>query len=569
MGELGFLTDMAIVLGAALFGGLAARLLKLPVIVGYLLVGVAIGPYGLHLVHEVDNVDTLATIGVVLLMFTLGIEFSLKTLQRIGAVATFGGMIQIIATTGLGFGLGWLLNWSLKESLLFGIFIAMSSTIIVLKTLIERGELGATHGRVMIGILLVQDLSVVPVMIVLHSMGSDVEAFSTTWIWDLLKIISFIVGVAVLGFWVLPRLMKRAAEIRSRELFLLTVVCVALGSGFGAYYVGLSIAMGAFLAGLIVSGSQYAHQARAEIGPLRDIFATLFFVSIGMLVDPSFIWSNPGELGAVVGAIIVGKFLIVSVITWAFGYAPKTALFAGGGLFQIGEFSFILAAVALETSLISDHIYSLTLAAAGITMLLTPFGLGLVSVIYHRLIQRKSVAGLLTARVDPVASEERKQLSGHVVICGYGRTARNLEQVLERRKFPYLVIDIDPRSLDSLRARGVPYIYGDSANLDILAQAQLERARVMVVTFPDPIAARLAVANARRINHRLDIVASVHREEDSEALRELAAAEIVMPEVEAGLEIIRHTLHRFGLTTQEIQYIVNGLREEGSNRGVQ
>jgi len=264
-----------------------------------------------------------------------------------------------------------------------------------------------------------------------------------------------------------------------------------------------------------------------------------------------------------VGVIIAGKFLIVSFITWAFGYAPKTALFAGGGLFQIGEFSFILAAVALEMSLISDHIYSLTLAAAGITMLLTPFGTGLVSGVYHRMIQRKRVAGLLTARVDPVATEERKQLSGHVVICGYGRTAQNLGRVLERRNFPYLVIDIDPRSLESLRGSATPCIYGDAANPDILAQAQLERARVMVITFPDPIAAKLAVANARKINPMLDIVARVHREEDSEALRGLGAAKMVRPELEAGLEIIRHTLHRFGLTAQEIQYIVNILREEG------
>jgi len=264
----------------------------------------------------------------------------------------------------------------------------------------------------------------------------------------------------------------------------------------------------------------------------------------------------------VVGVIIVGKFLIVSVLTWGFGYAPKTALFAGGGLFQIGEFSFILAAVALTTGLISDHLYSLALAAAGITMLLTPFGMGLVSVVYHRLIQRKRMAELLTTRVDPVAPQERKQLSGHVVICGYGRTAQNLVRILERRNFLYLVIDIDPRSLDPLRVRGIPCIYGDAANLDILAQAQLERARVMVVTFPDPIAARLAVANSRRINPRLDIVARVHREEDSEGLRELGAAEMVRPEIEAGLEIIRHTLHRFGLTTQEIQYIVNLLREK-------
>lgn len=560
--ELGLLADMAIVLAAALGGALIARRLKLPIIVGYLVVGVIIGPHGLHLIQNAGDVETLATIGIVLLMFTLGIEFSLKTLRQIGTIATLGGVIQIAATTGLAFGLGWLLHWPLRESLLFGFFMAMSSTIIVLKTLMERGELGTTHGRVMIGILLVQDLSIVPIMIAISSMGSGIEAFSTTWIWDLIKVLSFMGVILILGFWGFPWFMRRVAGGRSRELFLLTVVCVALGAGFGAYYVGLSVALGAFLAGLMVSESQYAHQARAEIGPLRDIFATLFFVSLGMLADPSFIWANPGEVGIVVAVIIAGKFLIISFITRGFGYATKTALFAGGGLFQIGEFSFILAAVALQTDLISEHIYSLTLAAASITMLLTPFGMGLVSSIYHRLIQRKSVAELLTERADPADTEEQKKLSGHVVICGYGQVAQNLGRVLERRNFPYLVIDIDPRSLDPLRARGIPCIYGDAANPDILAQAQLERARVMVIAFPDPIAARLALANARRINPRLDVVSRVHRDEDSEVMRGLGVAKIVRPEIEAGLEIIRHTLHRFGLTTQEIQYIVNMLREE-------
>ncbi len=562
MTELSLLADMAIVLAVALVGALIARRLRLPIIVGYILVGVAIGPHGLHLIHNVGDVETLATIGVVLLMFTLGIEFSLRTLRQIGMIATFGGVIQVAATTGLAFGLGWLLHWPLRESLLFGFFIAMSSTIIVLKTLLERGELGTTHGRVMIGILLMQDLSVVPIMIALYSMGSSVEAFSATWIWDLLKVISFMGVILILGFWGFPWFMRRVTGGRSRELFLLSVVCVAFGAGFGAYYVGLSVALGAFLAGLMVSESQYAHQARAEIGPLRDIFAILFFVSLGMLADPSFIWANPGEVGIVVAVILAAKFLIVSLITWAFGYAPKTALFAGGGLFQIGEFSFVLAAIALETNLVSDNIYSLTLAAASITMLLTPFGMGLVSNVYHRLIQGKRVAEFLTARADPVDVEERKQLSGHVVICGYGQVARNLGKVLERRNFPYLVIDIDSRNLDPLRARGVPCIYGDAANPDILAQVQLEKARVMVVAFPDPIAAKLTVTNARRINPRLDIVSRVHREEDSEVLRGLGVAKIVRPELEAGLEVIRHTLHRYGLTTQEIQYIVNMLREE-------
>jgi len=563
MTELGLLEDMAIVLAAALAGGMIAHRLKLPVIVGYLLVGIAVGPYGLHLIHNIADVETLATIGVVLLMFTVGMEFSLKTLRQIGKVATVGGAAQIIATTGLAFGLGWLLHWPLRESLLFGLFISMSSTIIVLKTLLERGELGSPHGRVMAGILLVQDLSVVIIMLIMPSLSGEGGVFTRAWGWDFLKALSFLAVIFVLGLWVLPWFMRRVTERRSRELFVLTVVCLVFGAAFGAYYVGLSVALGAFLAGLLASEAEYAHQARADIGPLRDIFAILFFVSLGMLADPHFILSNPAEVGIVVAVIIVGKFVIVSVIVWAFGYSGKTTLFAGSGLFQIGEFSFVMAAVALDTGIISNHLYSLTLAAAGITMLLTPFGMALVLGLYHRIIQIGAVSRLFASHTDTGFADESKRMSGHVVVCGYGQVARNLGKVLERRNFPYLVIDIDPRKLDPLRARGIPCIYGDAANPEILARAGLDKARVAVITFPDPIATRLAVANARRINPKLNIVARVHRDDEIAPLRELGVAEMVRPELEAGLEVIRHTLHRFGLTTQEIQYIVNALREEG------
>ncbi len=562
MGELSLLASMAIVLGVALVGGMAARLLRLPVILGYLLSGIVIGPYGLKLVPELGDVETLAEIGVVLLMFTLGIEFSLRTLRQVGKVAILGGAAQIVVTVALGLMVGWLLQWSLTEAVVFGFFIALSSTIIVLKTLMERGELGSPHGRVMIGILLVQDLSVVPMMVILTSLGEPETGVWGSLGWPVLKAVLFLAVVFALGYWVLPQVMKRVAGGRSRELFLLTVVCLSLGAAFGADYVGLSAALGAFLAGLLFSESEYAHQALADIRPLRDIFAILFFVSLGMLADPSFVAENPGEVGAVVAAIVLGKFLIVALVPWAFGYSAKTSLFAGSGLFQIGEFSFILAALALEMDIISNNLYSLTLAAAVITILLTPFGMGLTSKIYHRLIQGQRVSNFLAARLDPVASGQGRQLSSHAVVCGYGRMAKSLGQVLERRNFSYLIIDIDPRVIELARERDIPCIYGDASNPDILARAELERAKVLVVTLPDPIAAKLAVANARRINPRLDIVARVHRDEDTEVLRSLGVAEMVRPELEAGLEVIRHTLHRFGLTMQEIQYIVNTLREE-------
>ena len=562
MEEISLITSLAIVLGVALIAGMAARLLRLPVIVGYLLSGLVIGPFGFGLVPEMEEVETLATIGVVLLMFTLGIEFSLRTLRQMGKIAVLGGALQIAVTIGLGVLVGWLLGWSMREAVVFGLMISLSSTIIVLKTLMDRGELGSAHGRVMIGILLVQDLSVVPMMVFLTSWGEADAATAGALGWTVFKALIFLVGIAGLGLWVLPRVIKRVAGAGSRELFLLAVICIVFGAAYGAHYVGLSIALGAFLAGLLVSQSEFAHQALADIRPLRDLFAIIFFVSLGMLADLDFIVANPGEVAAVVAAIVLGKFVITGLIPRVFGHGLKTCLFVGSGLFQIGEFSFVLAAIALELNAISDDLYSLTLAAALITILLTPFSMGLISRLYYGLTQADRVSKLAAAGADEESGDGSGQLTNHAVICGYGETASSLVQVMDRRHFSYLVIDIDPRALDRAREKGITCIYGDASNPDILARAQLGRARVLIIAFPDPVAARLAVLNARAINPRLDIVARAHRDEDLEVLRGLGVGEVVRPQREAGLEIIRHTLHRFGLTNQEILYIVNTLREE-------
>lgn len=564
MEELGVLTDLIIILIAALIVGMIARRLKLPVILGYLVGGIAVGPYGLSLVDDIGRIETLATIGVVLLLFTLGIEFSLKTLRQMGKVAILGGMAQILATVALGLVVGLLLRWPLMEAIFFGFLIALSSTMIVLKILMERGELNTAHGRIMIGILLVQDLAVVPMMVILPAIGQGGAGLLPALGIAALKAVLFLGAMVVLGFWGLPWVMRRVAGVRSRELFLLTVFGLGIGVAFVTYYFGLSVALGAFVAGLLISESEYAHQALADIVPLRDIFATLFFASLGMLLNPTFLIDNVGMVSAVVIAIIGGKFIIGFFIPRLFGYSPKTMLFVGAGLFQIGEFSFVLAAAALSMGVISNDLYDLTLTSAVITILLTPFALYLASAFYYRLGQRESIAKLLASRPDPsLLTRSGPELSNHVVICGHGRVGQGLAEVLKRRNFSYLVIDSDPRVIDSLRPQQVPCIYGDASNPEILSRAGLPRAKVLVITFPDPIAAELTVRNALKINPKLNVVARVHLDSEAEKLRSLGVAQLVRPEFEAGLEIVRHTLHRYGLSSPEIQFIVNTLREEG------
>ena len=561
MGELGLGLDLIIILAVAIAGGMLARRARLPIILGYLAGGIAVGPYGFGLVHNLETIHTLATIGVILLLFTLGLEFSLKELMRIGRIAILGGIVQILLTAAVGLALGKLLGWVMPEAVFFGFLIALSSTMIVLKTLIERGELDSGHGRIMIGILLVQDLSVVPLMIILPAMGGGGEALWPSLGIASLKAVVFIGVMLLLGIWGLPWLLGRVARERSGELFLLTVVTLCLVAAFGAYFFGLSAAIGAFIAGLLISQSVFARQALANVVPLRDIFVAIFFISLGMLADPRFVAENILAIATVVAVIIMAKFIICSLIPWFFGYSPKTALFVGMGLIQIGEFSFVLAGMGIESGIISPYLYSLTLTSAIITMLLTPFALSFASFLYKRLSQREGFGRLVARRLDPGWQSKQWQLSGHAVICGHGRVGSSLARVLERRNFSYLAIDLDPQVISELHAKGIPCIYGDASNPEILAHAQLNEARVLICTFPDFIAVELTTRNALRINPKLDIVARVHHDADAEIFKGIGISEIVRPEFEASLEITRHTLHRFGLTSLEIQHILSELRE--------
>jgi CPA2 family monovalent cation:H+ antiporter-2 len=432
--------------------------------------------------------------------------------------------------------------------------------MVVLKLLIERGELDTAHGRLMIGILLVQDVAIIPMMAIMPAIGEP--AWASALGVAVLKAVIFIGAMFVLGLWVLPWLMRRVAGFRSRELFLLAIFGLCILVAFVTDHFGISLAFGAFAAGVIISESDYAHQAIAEVVPLRDIFATLFFVSLGMLIDLHFLVDNLAIVSIAAVTIIVGKFAICFVVPRIVGYGAKTMLHTGAGLFQIGEFSFVLAAAALSAGIISNDIYNVTLTSAAITILLTPLAMGAASRLYVYLNQRERFSAAFARRSDP-EPERRLQLNNHVVICGCGRAGRVLGAVLEKRGFTRLVIDEDPRVIDMLRENGVPYIYGDASNPDILSRAMLDKAKVMIITMNDPIAIELAVKNAHAINPKLDIVARVQFDEHADTLREMGVAEIIRPDFEAGLEMVRHTLHRYGLTGAEIQYIINILREGG------
>jgi monovalent cation:H+ antiporter-2, CPA2 family len=557
--------DLIIVLTVAIAGGMLARLLRLPIILGYLAGGIIIGPFGLGLVNDTGTIDLLAQIGVILLLFAIGLEFSLKELLKLGKISIIGGLAQIALTAAAGFGMGWFLNnlgieISVTGSIFFGFMIALSSTMVVLKLLMDRGEIDTTHGRILLGILLVQDISVVPMIIAIQAVGGDSVSLLSAIGIAMAKAIGFITAMLTLGYWGMPWLLKKVAAIRSRELFLLTVIVICLAAAFGTYAVGLSAAFGAFAAGLLISQSSFSRQAFADILPLRDTFAALFFVSLGLLADRDFVFRNIVLLASIVVIIILFKFLIGSAVPRIFGYGHKTALMVGTGLINIGEFAFILALMGVENNIFSREFYNLIIASAILTMLITPFAMSLNSFLYRKLSQTKMFARQLTGRIDPGGHVQDMALSRHAVICGYGTVGRRVAEVMEKQKFTYLVIELDPTIISELNARGIPCIYGDASNPEILAHADLDKARVLVCTVPDYMATKLTTSNARKINPKLDIVARVHRDGDVELLKDVGVTEFVLPFFEGSLEMIRHTLHRFGMTNTEIQYILNTLR---------
>jgi CPA2 family monovalent cation:H+ antiporter-2 len=554
MNQLDPVVGIAILLAAALVGGMIAHRLRQPVVLGYLVVGMAVGPHALGLVTDLAMVEAAATIGVALLMFTLGLEISVSQLRQVGRVGLWGGIAQIVLTFAIGLLVGFtLFRWPLAQSTIFGLVISLSSTAVCLKLLMERGELNSVHGRIMIAILILQDVSVVVMTLVVPLMGGGVENPFLSLAIAAGKAVLFIGLTIVSGLWILPWLMGRIGGVRTRELFLLTVLVICLGAALATQIFGLSMVFGAFLIGLVLRETRFAHQALGEITPLRDIFATLFFVSLGMLLSPAFVLDNLPLIAVTVTAIILIKLLIIFGIVWFFGYSGRIALLAGAGLFQIGEFGFILAQVGANSGLVTDQFYSLILASAIITMLLTPLSINLASWLHPRLVSvtaGRRLANRVTLTEQPV---EQSKEANRVVVAGYGRIGQNVARGLQDAGVPHIIIDIDPERISEARSYGQPRIYGDASNANVLSQVDLGRAKTLVVTFPDPMAVVATVKAALEINPKLNIIARVHRTREAEMLKKIGVTELISPEYEASLEFIERTLVTLGKKKAEIK----------------
>ena len=553
---MGIAADIAIIIVAALAGGLIAQLLRQPLILGYILAGIVVGPYtGGITITEIHNVELLAEIGVALLLFALGLEFSLRELKPVRAVALIGTPIQMLLTIAYGFAVGRLLGLENIPSLWIGAIASLSSTMIILKTMMSRSLIGTLSSRVMIGMLIVQDLAVIPLMIILPQLSHPETGFATLG-WAVLKAAAFLILMIVIGTRIIPRLMLYIASWGSRELFLLSVTAIGLGVGYATYLVGLSFAFGAFVAGMVLSESDYSHQALSDIIPLRDIFGLLFFVSVGMLLDIGFLLANLKAVLVLVLLIVVGKGLIFGILVRCFGYRNVIPLAVGLGLFQIGEFAFVLARTGLATKSISPDLYSLMLSAAVITMILTPFLSLLTAPLYAIRKKRFKSEPIQTINIP------RSGLHHHVVIAGVGRVGSYVAHVLQNLKIDFVLIEMDSHQVNRLKEAGLPLIYGDASQSTILRAAGLAQARLLIITTPSGVASRAVVENARRLNPQIRIITRAENRDSMTILHGLGANEIVQPEFEGGLEMTRLALVSLDMPNHEIKRYTDEIRHD-------
>jgi monovalent cation:H+ antiporter-2, CPA2 family len=556
--DAGLLVDLVAAVLVAFVGGALAQRLGLPVVVGYLLAGVAIGPFtpGFH--ANPHSIDVLAEIGVTFLMFAIGAEFSRSELRRLGRVGLLGGLAQIVATAAIGPALAPLLGLTPFQGVYLGALIALSSTIVALKLLAARGELGSLHGHVALGILVAQDLAVIPMVIVLPHAAAPAGQLAGDLLLAAGEAVALVLGAYLIGVRAVPWLLHHVALQRTRELFLLGVVALALGTAVAAQAIGLSLAFGAFLAGLVVAESELRAQVIAEAVPLRDLFTSLFFVSVGMLIDPRALLDNAGMVLVLTAAVLIGKPLIVAVVVLLLRFPGQVAVLAALSLAQVGELSFVLGQVGVSSGAVPRLLLDLTLATSLTTVVLAPFVLRTAPLIVRAGRHLPGIGRRFDGAVD--ADETAAGLRRHVVVCGGGRVGGELVDALRRRGIPCLVIEYHPEVARRLRDGGVPVIAGDAANPAVLDHAAIPQARLLAALVPDVADAERIVRGARALNRRIHIVARAQNGEDVPRLRQAGAGEVVQPEFEAGIEVIRYTLRRYGVLGPELDHLIGGRR---------
>ncbi len=558
--------DLLIVFGLSITVIFLFLRIRVPSIIGFILTGILAGPQGLGLIGAGGNVEFLSELGVVLLLFTIGIEFSLKNLLQIKRPVLLGGSLQVGITLGVTYVLAGICGLGWNKALFIGFLVSLSSTAIVLKLLDERAEITSPHGRITLAVLIFQDLVVVPMMI-LTPFLSGVHGGGNA---EILAILGKGMGLIVFVFlcyrWIVPAILYQIAKTRSRELFLLSIVMICLGVAWLTSEMGLSLALGAFLAGLIISESEYSHEALGRILPFRDIFVSFFFISIGMLLNVTFLLDNISMILMLAAGIVILKAMTGGLATLVLGYPLRIAILTGLALAQIGEFSFILSRTGLEYGLIDRTTYQIILNISLLTMAVTPFILSFSSSVADLFMRVPMPALIRNGFQQPVSvphTSETEALKDHLIIIGYGVNGRNVSRAAKMAAIPYVIIEINPETVRVERGRGEPIYYGDATQEAVLSYVNVKDARVAVIAIPDAAATRRITAVLRGLNTRVHIIARTRFVKEVSPLYDLGADEVIPEEFETSIEIFSRALSEYLIPRDEIERCIAELRADG------
>lgn len=551
-GSMPLIVTLATALGLALLLGFLAAKLRLPALVGYLVAGAVIGPHTPGFVADVSLATQLAEIGVMLLMFGVGLHFSIGDLLAVRRIALPGALVQMLVATLMGASLALWWGWSLPAALVFGVSLSVASTVVLLRALESRGILETQNGKIAVGWLVVEDLAMVLVLVLLPALVSlagngapDAASLGQTLLRTLAAVAAFVILMLVAGRRLLPWVLWQIAKTGSRELFTLCVMAAAVSIAYGAAALfGVSVALGAFFAGLVLRESEFSQRAAHESLPFRDAFAVLFFVSVGMLFDPAVVLKQPLQLLAVAGVIIIGKSLAAALLVLALRYPLNTALTVSVSLAQIGEFSFILLSLGDQLGVLPPGAQSLVVAGALLSIALNPLLFASVEPARRWILARSALARRLEARGDPLAelpmSTDRRYLARQIVLVGYGRVGRAVAETLTAREQAFVVVDQNRARIEALREAGRPAVCGDAADPITLVQAHIAEAALMLVALPDTTSVAPMIANARQLNPGLRVVVRAANGEEAELLRQAGADEVVWAEQAIAQALSQH-----------------------------
>lgn len=560
--EIPLLQDIIIIFILSIAVILVCLRLRIPSIVGFLITGILAGPHGFGLVGAVHEVKLLAEIGIVILLFTIGMEFSLKRLLSIEKLVLAGGSLQVVLTIIAVLILAGLAGRPLNEALFMGFLISLSSTAIVLKLLQEKAEVESPRGRTSLGILIFQDIAVVPMMLMTPFLTGAGSFAVQPLIMLALKIMGIVFLVLAGARWIVPNILYHVARTRNREIFLLTIIAVCLGVAWLTSGAGLSLALGAFLAGLIISESEYSHQAVGNIIPFRDVFTSFFFVSIGMLLDVGFFLNQPGLIVLVTLGLLLLKTATGTLASIILGVPLRIALLTGFTLCQIGEFSFILSEAGLKAGLIPDHIYQLFLACTIISMAATPFILAsaprMTETIFRLPLPTRLVAGF-----HPLIEPEEPVTKEHLVIIGFGVNGRNVAKAAEMAGIPHAVIEMNPETVRREQARGLPIYYGDATQEEVVRMVNIREAKIAVIAINDPAATRRITEVVRRQAPAVHLIVRTRFVDEMKPLIDLGADDVIPEEFETSVEIFSRVLAHYLIARDDIERFVSDIRSEG------